>query len=262
MGLAQIYEAVFKRIRGKGFGLGIFNLFHRTVYEGLIQPRHVDVNGCRLYLPVHDEGVSDHLRMEGDWEAELTREFERVIKPGMTVLDLGANIGYHSVLASRLVGPTGRVLSFEPGPENLALLRKNIEANDCTNVEVFPFAVGAKEGEVDLNLCANNTGSHSTAYVPEGGGTAARVRMVRLDEFLEPERWPDVLKMDIEGGEADALEGMERLLSDRRLRAVFIECNPDILSRLGSSADELLAPLRRQGFSDRQIDGLNVLCSR
>lgn len=256
-----LYESFFKSFRGKGFGLGLFNRFHRHVYEGLLQPPYVEINGCRLFLPRHDDGVSDSLRFEHEWEPEMTREFEAAVRPGMTVLDLGANIGYHSILASRLVGPRGRVLAFEPDPANLELLRRNIQANGCTNVEVFPCAVGPREGTVDLNLCDSNTGSHSTVYIPQGTRGTVTVRMVRLDDFLPAEK-PDVVKMDIEGSEAGALDGMVRLLGDNRLKAVFIECNPYILSRLGSSKDELLGRLRSRGFKDRSLDSLNVLCER
>src|ERR1035437_4240958 len=116
MTLASLYESLFKKVRGKGFGLGLFNLFHKKIYEGWLQPPYVEINGCRLFLPGHDVGVSDNLRMEGAWEPEMTDEFKRLVRPGMTVLDVGANIGYHTVLASRLVGPKGRVLAFEPDP--------------------------------------------------------------------------------------------------------------------------------------------------
>lgn len=260
--LSALYEAVFKRLRGKGFGLGLFNRFHKTVYEGWLQPPSIEVNGFRLFLPVHDEGVADNLRMERAWEPQMTREFERVVGAGMTVLDLGANIGYHTVLASRLVGPRGRVLSFEPDPGNLALLKKNIEANGCANVEVFPHAVGDRAGTVDLHLCGSNTGAHSTAYEPGGSPAATRVRMVRLDDFLKADLHPDVVKMDIEGGEGAALDGMTRLLEDPRLRFVFIECNAAILAKIGGSVDGLLERLRRRGFKDRRLDDLNVLCAR
>lgn len=259
---SDLYESLFKRLRGKGFGLGFFNFFHKTVYEGWLQPSFVEINGCRLFLPIHDEGVSDNLRMEHAWEPEMTREFESVVKPGMTVLDIGANIGYHTILASRLVGPKGRVLSFEPDPSNLTLLKKNIEENGCTNVEFFPFAVGVKDSFVELNLCGSNTGAHSTAYVPEGTCSTTRVRMVWLDDFLKPELYPDVVKMDIEGGEAGALDGMGRLLENQRLKLVFIECSQDILATMGSSTDELLGRLRRYGFQGRRLDPLNFLFVR
>ena len=259
--LDYVYRFFFKIFRGKGFGLGIFNRIHRA-YETYVQPKFVTVNGCILFLPSHDEGVSDSLRMEDTWEPELTREFERVIKTGMTVLDVGANVGYHTLLASRLVGKNGHVLSFEPDPSNLALLEKNIQANRCANVQVFPFAVGAAERTVELNLCSSTAGAHSTAYVPEGGHDKITVRMVRLDDFLNPELQPNVVKMDIEGGEAQALEGMARILADSRLTTVFIECSPPILAKLGSSPSNLLKKLERVGFSSRQLDHLNWLCTR
>jgi FkbM family methyltransferase len=262
MTLASLYESVFRKVRGKGFGLGLFNFFHKKVYEGWLQPQYVEINGCRLFLPDRDVGVSEYLRLDGHWEPEMTEEFKRLVRPGMTVLDVGANIGYHAVLASRLVGPQGRVLAFEPEPGNLALLRKNLAANGCANVEVFPCAVGAAAGTIELHLSAANMGSHSTAYAPDAAGRTVTVPLVRLDDAVKPGLEPDVVKMDIEGGEAAALDGMPRLLANPKLKAVFLEINKDILAKLGSSAEEILSRVRRHGFSEHQLDSLNVVCRR
>jgi FkbM family methyltransferase len=105
------------------------------------------------------------------WEPEMTEEFRRRVKPGMTLADIGANVGYYTILASRLVGPTGKVLAFEPDEDNLAYLRKNLAENGCGNVQVYPFAVGAKDGEADLHQCPTNPGAHSIAWTPAGGAS-------------------------------------------------------------------------------------------
>jgi len=261
--LADAYKSLFKRVRGKGFGLGLFNRFHKFVWEDRLQPEWVDVDGMRLHLPRHDEGVADALRMDGVFEKEESALFRETIKPGMTVLDVGANIGYYTVMASRLVGPTGRVLAFEPEPLNFELLIRNVVENSCENVTAWPYAVGASLGYADLNLTwPASTASHSIAVRPAGGSGSVRVVTVPLDGFLDPALRPDAIKMDIEGAELMALQGMEKILASSKLKIVFIECVPELLSALGKRAEDVLGVLERRGFKARPIDAVNFLCTR
>lgn len=261
--LADLYKALFKRVRGKGLGLGIFNRIHKFVWEDRLQPKWVDIDGMRLHLPLHDEGVADALRMDGTFEKEESAVFREKIKPGMTVLDVGANIGYYSVLASRLVGPQGKVLAFEPEPLNFELLIRNIVDNKCRNVTAWPYAVGTSLGFADLNLAwPASTGSHSIAIHPEGGSGHMRVVTVALDDFLEPSLWPDAMKMDIEGAELLALAGMEKILAHRKLKTIFIECVPEFLASMGKRKEDLTGLLARHGFQFQPIDRINILCTR
>lgn len=259
---ARLYKFIFTRLRGRGFGLGIFNKIHGTVWRKWLQPDHVEINGLRLYLPARDEGVSDSLRFEKSWEPEVTAAFHQVIRTGMTVVDVGANIGYHALLAARLAGPGGRVAAFEPDLDNIVLLNRNIAFNRCGNITVYPYAVGANLQYARISLCPSNTGAHSTAISHGPEGEARRVVMVSLDEFLEPELHPDVLKIDIEGGELAALEGMKGLLRGKKLKTIFIECHPQILAQLGKNPEDVLGILRPYGFTIRQLDQVDFLCTR
>jgi len=259
--LTDAYRAVFKKLRGKGFGLGIFNGFHRLVWEGFLQPEYVEVHGVRLYLPKHDEAIGDALRMQETFEETQERLLRERLGPGMTFLDLGANIGYYSVLGSRLVGPTGRVLAFEPDPANVALLVRNVQANGCANVEVYPYAVAESLGVADFHLCARTPTVGSLVLQHDGSALKRRAVTVGLDGFLE-EACPDVVKMDIEGAELSALKGMRRLLADKRLRTMFVECVPQFLSRLGLSVGDVRSFIEPFGFRCEMIDPKNMLCTR
>jgi FkbM family methyltransferase len=133
----------------------------------------------------------------------------------MVVYDLGANVGFYTLLFSRLVARQGVVHAFEPLDRNLQLLNRHVALNGCTNVRIHPVAVGQT--------------TRSAAFDPTAGPSMARVvdnftpstitvSMVSLDDFvyMDGHEPPDVVKIDIEGGEADALAGMRRVLADKR----------------------------------------------
>jgi FkbM family methyltransferase len=113
----------------------------------------------------------------------------------MTAFDVGANVGYFTLLLSMAVGPAGHVFAFEPDPTNFAFLQSHLSLNRCTNVSAIEAAASNRTGEAQFE-CARSMGHVS----PTGRTT---VRTIRLDEFPTP----DIIKMDIEGGEFDAIPG-------------------------------------------------------
>ncbi|MCX5794111.1 MAG: FkbM family methyltransferase [Elusimicrobia bacterium] len=207
--------------------------------------------------------MSQVLQMNEVFEAKMVEEFRRVVRPGMVVVDCGANIGYYTILASKLVGEQGKVLALEPELTNLGFLVKNVVANACVNVFVCPCAAGRSFGAATLYLSFPSRSGHSIRSPRErhAGAISQQVGMVPLDEYLGVLR-PHVVKMDIEGGESLAIAGMNRMIEDRRLQAVFIECCREVLSDQGTSVDEFLAVFRSAGFECRDIDGTNFLCLR
>lgn len=184
----------------------------------------------------------------GTYEADKQKLFAQYVRPGMIVYDVGANVGFYTLLASRLAGASGHVYAFEPMPRNVSYLERHIRLNDCRNVTVRQAAVGERDGEALFREEA----SHSQSALDEKG--SLRVRVVALDSQAEV-RPPDVIKMDIEGGEAAALKGAVETL--RRHRPVIFlathghelhrECSSLLssigysLTEVGDSGDELLA---------------------
>ena len=149
------------------------------------------------------------LRAFGRYEPSKRRDLRNFLKPGMTFIDVGGNRGDFSLLAARAVGPTGRVVTVEPAPENCDCLRKMIETNKLTNMEVVQAALWDEDGEGELHL-ATKTGWHS--LTPRPGlaevGTVA-VRLVKLDNLVEElgiDR-VDAVKIDVEGAEIQVLLG-------------------------------------------------------
>jgi len=131
-----------------------------------------------------------------------------MLREGDVFYDVGANAGFYSLLASRLVGPSGRVVAFEPLPSNLTLFREHLRLNGVENVEVIEAAVAARAGRASFDPSA----SRFTARLQERG--ALEVKTVCLDNLVASQRIPppSVLKMDIEGGEYEALRGAIELL--------------------------------------------------
>jgi FkbM family methyltransferase len=135
------------------------------------------------------------------------------VKSGMTVLDIGAHGGFYALLLSKLVGPTGQVIAFEPLPANYRVLEENMALNRVTNVQVRREAVGKRSGEMDFEVPDPEdslVAGQVSAADPRG---SMRVRVVSLDDFLlERGVHVDFIKMDVEGAEGDILQGARRTL--------------------------------------------------
>jgi FkbM family methyltransferase len=139
------------------------------------------------------------LYLEGERFLEERCLFRNLVEPGMTVVDVGANIGYYMILSRELVGERGKVVCFEPSRENLKEIRRNRDKNNFRNVSVLAKGVGDESGTFGLNEGMNAT-------VNEKKGDRL-VDMVRLDDFVDEP--VDVLKIDVEGFEANVLAGSE-----------------------------------------------------
>jgi FkbM family methyltransferase len=151
----------------------------------------------------------------GTAEPRVQRALAGALRPGMTVYDIGCNVGFFTIIAARAVGPTGRVLAFDPVPDNVRAARRNAERNGQANVEVHAVAVGARDETGRFAADARSAGRGR--LVASGAGDFA-VRVVALDGPIARGELPrpDLIKLDIEGGEADALAGLQRTLREHR----------------------------------------------
>ena len=147
----------------------------------------------------------------GLYERELQHLLVESLRPGDVFFDIGANVGFFSLLGSRLVGPTGRVVSFEPLPRNLELLRRHLNLNQTANLTVIPAAVADVEGVG----CLSEAPSASQGALSERGISVA---LVSLDTLWAAGNvpTPSVLKIDVEGAESRVLTGARDLLSRSR----------------------------------------------
>jgi FkbM family methyltransferase len=140
----------------------------------------------------------------GTTEGSLQEALRLVLRPGATFYDVGANVGFLAVIGARLVGPSGLVHAFEPLPENVRWLRHNIALNGSPNVTVHAVALGKADGTADFHIGEDpNWGSLAS---PADGHEAMAVQVRRLDSLVtEGLPAPQVMKIDIEGGEIDML---------------------------------------------------------
>jgi FkbM family methyltransferase len=191
-------------------------------------------------------GSSNHGCWLGSYEYGKQAAFAASIRPGDVVYDIGAHVGFYSLLASVIVGPEGRVFSFEPFPENLAFLRKHLEMNLVMNCVVCDVAIGRSEG-----VAAFSPGPASTmGRLSQDANAPLSVRTVSLDAFVFSSAMPppNVIKCDIEGGEYDALLGASTLLA---------KYHPTIfLATHGSAVHSRCCELLQQfGYQLKSLDG-------
>jgi len=212
----------------------------------------IKIDGMPFYIHSTPASIQEYVLRP--YEPYTTELFKRAVKPGAIVLDIGAQFGYYSLLAAKLVGPEGRVFAFEPAPSNFEILKRNIQVNNYTHI-IYPVqkAVGNKQGKITLFLYEHSD-SHGMFRHPEAAVKGAiSVEAISIDEFLRGQP-VDVIKMDIEGNEPFALEGMKETISRSNNLILFTEFAPFFLRRGGTKPEDYLTQLERLGFDVQLID--------
>ena len=256
--LFSAFRKLMRPIAGKHLGklplLADFQvlLYRHVKPSGIVL---VKVLGSKMYVDTQDTGVAPYLLQWGIYEKEETALLKDLVKKGMTVVDIGANIGYYTLLAARLVGEEGRVFAFEPDPHNFELLSRNIEINHLGNTVVpIQKAVSSKSGRTKLFLDERNLGGHSLSENNVSKHSFLIVEVVSLDDFFEGQICKvDFVKMDIQGSEMAALEGMKNVLLQNQNPMILTEFWPAGLKNAGSSPDAFLTKLLEYGFVIFQV---------
>jgi len=243
----RTYRMLGKGIAGRGLGLHRINWLsrlHETLSKKLIHEGVMvaEVDGQKLYVKADSSHIANSLLTLGGWEKLETEIFLSLLKPDMTVVDVGAHVGYYTLLAAKRVK---QVFCFEPDPETFGLLNRSIQVNGYSNVRCFQKAVSDKTGLAHFHidseawansLCSDNVGNPVNHL---------EVETISLDELYESGALGDrvdLLKIDAQGAEALVLDGAKKLLSSCR-PIVFLELEPDRLRNMGSGPRELLARL-------------------
>ena len=209
-----------------------------------------DVHGHRMLV---DDRDSMGLSIDPCFEPLETQFCTETVAPGAVVVDVGANIGYYTLLFAKRAGASGRVFAFEPDSENFRLLRENVNMNGYSNVTLTRAAVSDAAGELTLYRNASNRMDHRT-YHPGEGWENAPVAALRLDDYFRDAGRVDFIKMDIQGSEPRALAGMGGLLADNPAVVLVTEFWPFGLRRAGHDPADFLARLAGLGFAFRRID--------
>ena len=241
-------KAPFERGRWR-----IGNLAYRLIDGGkraemkrAVQTRH----GFALNLDLA-QFVDRTIYCTGEWEPLETALIGKLLQPGDVFVDVGANIGYFTLLASRRVGPAGRIIAVEANPRTFKLLEANVEMNGCTNVALHNVAAGETAGFATMfEREAGNAGGDQVDFT--AAASLASLPVQRLDTLVGelPVR---LIKLDIEGAEAKAMRGATGLLERADAPDLVFEFTPKFLAGMGDDPRELIGLLERLGYRLKTI---------
>jgi FkbM family methyltransferase len=250
---------------------GAIHDFLSTRARGYKTPESLTVFGNKLYLlPGDNMGLSI---WGEEYERATTNLVRTHLKPGGVFLDIGANIGYFTLFAAKLVGESGRVIAFEPDPANFTLLEKNVRANDFKNVTLERLAASDAPGTISFFLSEHNAGDHCmydrqaelrklekdhvvnpTGVYDQHSAADPRVEIkvpaVTLDEYVKNMHLSvDIVKIDVQGGEGRVTSGMKELLRSTPQIKLFTEFWPAGIRMSGSDPEAYLMMFEQLGFN-------------
>lgn len=198
-----------------------------------------------LWIHADDGMMLPFLRGNGTWEPEEGGLLRRIVRPGATFVDIGANVGYFS----RLIATTcdaGRIVAFEPHPALVPVLRLNV-AGLHPEVEVHPVALGSDNATVSLRSTPQNIGDTRVSLAqPEAGADALVAQMRRFDDEVTGR--VDVVKIDVQGFETEVLRGMSRTIDENPYLIIVAEFWPGAIEERGLVPAAVLAEYRAMGF--------------
>jgi FkbM family methyltransferase len=206
--------------------------------------RWAKVHGLPLLTNVHDNGIGTSLFFQDRYAQARVSQIQEVVKEGDVVIDIGANIGYFTILLAKLVGPEGRVYAFEPDPRSFRLLRRTIKKNGWSHVIAEQKAVSNKAGEILLYQTPSWT---SNALVPGRENiSTVRVPVITLDDTIcEP---VDFIKMDTDGSEPLIIQGAKKLISQSPNLKMLVEYEPENLKRYLNNPLDIIDIAKQHGL--------------
>jgi FkbM family methyltransferase len=256
-GLMGLCNASYHEVRGLTARLLGRPYVRRRVYEH------------DMYLDPHDRGISRTLLLFGRRELEHKRLLELIVRPGMTIFDIGANIGYYVLIESRLVGDGGRIIAVEPSSKNVQMLRQNLRLNRVANVVEFEGGVSDSVGERNLHVSSRS--NLNTFHPPEAGdyhlsGELVPVATTTVPQLASEFGPPDLMRMDVEGHEVEVLTGMlEDVEAGRLAPTVILEVHRNRYSPSHDFSEVLkrmfAAGYRTQYAGSSQASGTREICA-
>ena len=215
-----------------------------------------EINGFPMLLPAEDVRLSTYLAIRGNLDPGMVQFFSRVIQPGMTFVDVGANIGIHTLVAASRVRESGMVHSFEPTPRTCEILRTNVLINGYSGrVKIHELALTDKRG--GARLWTGDVCGHNTLFGSEQDSRPSiEVETLSLDEALAAVPSIDFVKIDAEGAEPFILRGMRQILSKFPRLQLAIEFAPVWLEAAGLHPCDFIDEILGMGFNIDQIDDI------
>ena len=228
------------------------NTDRMAVYLGNNRAITRTIWGHKIFVDTRDLALTPHILLDGFWEAWITKVFVTRLRTGMTVVEVGSNFGYYSLLAAANVGSSGKVYCFEANPAVAEMLTDTLTINGFLDrCKVDNKAVYSKSGQLQFGCQPRFVAGSSLGYAGAGGSvTTIEVEGISLDEYLSDGTRVDLLKIDAEGSELEIIRGARRVLTQNPDINLIIEYSPRLLSKVsGSGAAEVLADeLASMGF--------------
>jgi FkbM family methyltransferase len=217
--------------------------------------------GGMLLIDSRESVLGPALLLYGLWEPEITAWFENNIKPGQTVVDVGANVGYYSLLASRLVGPSGAVVGVEAHPRMAELLHRNVIINGRHNVTTHQIAAWFQAEHLTFHMRRHFAANSSAGSMErtdladlDDSEDVIEVDALPLDDVLKDVGPIDLVKVDVEGAELQVLSGLSKTISSNPQMRVLFEWSPGQQAMLENKPSVLIELLRDHGYTFRHIE--------
>jgi FkbM family methyltransferase len=243
VGTSLLYRAIM-RLRPAPLGALLKKLFH-------IKRVYTSTGEINLYVdPVSQFGIT--ILESGEYELETSRAIRNYVKQGDMFLDIGANEGYFSLLAAKLVGDDGRVYAIEPQTRLKPILLRNFQINQVRNVRLVPCAISDKVGTVPIYLSPNiNSGASGLNRTTRYSVQTERVHSLTLSELfsLLSLEFCDALKLDVEGFEYEAIMGSQAIFRERRVGVIILELHSALLQKRHLNPQVIVRFLHECGYS-------------
>jgi FkbM family methyltransferase len=227
-----------------------------TVYLGNNLALTHTVHGHKMYVDTRDVSLAPHILLDGKWEDWITAVFRRLVRPGMNVVDIGANMGWYSVIAADLIGQEGKLVSFEANPALKDIVFRNLMINGFfERSKVESKAVYSDSRQMEFLAFQKYLGASSFFVTPELAsqfGDAVevlKIDTVSLDDYFPKSSRVDFVKIDAEGAEPHILKGSVRVLSENPDMKMMLEFAPQIFASSFGSVEDFYSMVRSLGFS-------------
>ena len=235
-------------------------LLYRAFSTAMLPPeREVIVPlrpGFQMALDL-SEAAQREIYYFGTYERKESALVRRILRPGDVFWDVGANLGYYTLLGGACVGPAGRVVAFEPFPPAWERLQRNLSLNAFPQVRLVNAAVSSVVGTAPLFFASDVPDGVASLAAPEGHVSRVTCRTLTLDRFAEEdgERLPILMKVDVEGAEKVVLEGAAGILSGSHPPMLLLEMEDEQFGRHGTSKRDIQSLLSRWGYAAYQLRG-------
>ena len=232
-----------------GRGLTKYSFIRKVKHYSLsnLQTDYAEVFGNKLFLS--KKGLALSISHYGTYEELEAKIMEEKIEMGNIVVDVGANIGLHTLNMARIVGNTGQVFAFEPDPSNFEILKKNVKINNYKNIILEQKAVGDKHGRTTLYQ-SDHPGKHRIFPQTEQAKSQVQVELTNLDNYFDSDMIDKInfIKIDVEGLEFSVLKGMKNILKNSKKIKILFEFMPENTMEVGFTPIELLNYLTSNDF--------------